>query len=317
MLGSQGYGLAERSMPRYWLIAPFKSKPPELFDKVWQFDLANNVISIGWTRLGDVSRMSREQLSESVASTYNDNPPQTKTRLTNMIWDFYHEIGPGDFVIARRGRKTLAGVGKVSQSASYAPEKNPAINHLHFLEVSWQEQPRDKVFPGIVFPMQTLVELSEEQFREHLKNSVVRDGPLEPPETTEDPNVFVLEKYLEDFIVSNFDTIFKGELTLYEDAEGNDGQQYATEIGQIDILAVEPKSKSLVVIELKKGRPSDQVIGQILRYMGWVKKNLCTSGQAVKGIVICRDPDSKLSYALEMTNNIDVRYYSVSFKLRG
>ena len=96
----------------------------------------------------------------------------------------------------------------------------------------------------------------------------------------------------------------------------NDGQQYETEIGPIDILAVEPKSKSFVVIELKKGRPSDQVIGQILRYMGWVKKNLCTSGQDVKGLVICRDTDSKLSYALEMTNNIDVRYYSVSFKLR-
>ena len=76
-----------------------------------------------------------------------------------------------------------------------------------------------------------------------------------------------------------------------------------------------PKLKSFVVIELKKGRPSDQVIGQLLRYMGWVKKSLCISGQAVKGLVICRDPDPKLSYALEMTNNIDVRYYSVSFKL--
>lgn len=108
---------------------------------------------------------------------------------------------------------------------------------------------------------------------------------------------------------------FKGELRIDEGADGNDGQQYATDIGPIDILAVEPKSKSFIVIELKKGRPSDQVIGQILRYMGWVKK-ICTSGQAVKGLVICRDPDPKLSYALEMTNNIDVRYYSVSFKLR-
>ena len=152
---------------------------------------------------------------------------------------------------------------------------------------------------------------------EHLESSEVRDGPSESPETIEDPNAFVLEKYLEDFIVSNFDTIFKGKLTIYEDIEGNDGQQYATKIGQIDILAVEPKPKSFVVIELKKGRSSDQVIGQVLRYMGWVKNNLCTSGQAVKGIVICRDPDSKLSYALEMTNNIDVRYYSVSFKLSG
>ena len=50
--------------------------------------------------------------------------------------------------------------------------------------------------------------------------------------------------------------------------------------------------------------------------MGWVKKNLCKEGQSVKGLVICHDPDPKLSYALEMTRGIDVRYYSVSFKLR-
>ena len=82
---------------------------------------------------------------------------------------------------------------------------------------------------------------------------------------------------------------------MYVDAEGADGQQFDTDIGPIDILAVEPKSNSFVVIELKKGRPSDQVIGQILRYMGWVKKNLCKDGQAVKGLIICHDPDLKLS----------------------
>jgi restriction system protein len=121
---------------------------------------------------------------------------------------------------------------------------------------------------------------------------------------------------LEDFIVSNFETIFKGELRIYEDAEGNDGQQYATDIGPIDILAVEPKSKAFVVIELKKGRSSDQMVGQILRYMGWVNEALCTEGQGVNGLIICCDPDPKLSYALAMTNNTGVRYYTVSFKLR-
>jgi len=303
-------------MPRYWVIAPVESKPPELFEKVWQFDLANNVISIGWKQLGDVSRMSREELSEAVASAYPDRPPQTKGLYANMIWAFYREIGLGDFVIARRGRKTLAAVGSVSGSAVYAPGKNPAHGHPNFLEISWQAQPRDKSFPTVVFPMHTLAELSEEQYRNLLEGSGVQTGPSEASETIEDLNAFVLEKYLEDFIVSNFDTIFKGELKVYEDADGNDGQQYATDVGPIDILAVDPKSKSFVVIELKKGRPSDQVIGQILRYMGWVKQNLSASGQAVKGLIICRDPDPKLSYALEMTNNIDVRYYSVSFKLR-
>ena len=300
-------------MPRYWLIAPVESKPPERFDKVWQFDLTNNLISVGWGKLGDVSKMSREELSKAVAQIYPDKPLATKSLLGNMLWAFYHEIAIGDFIIARRGRKTLAAVGKVSRSGFRAPKKNPAIKHKNFLEVSWMEHPRDKHFDRVVFPMQTLAELSEEKFQNFVGGV---PPPPEPPEPIEDTSAFILEKYLEEFIVSNFHAIFKRKLKIYEDADGNDGQQYETEIGPIDILAVEPKSKSFVVIELKKGRPSDRVVGQILRYMGWVKKNLCTSGQDVKGLVICRDRDSKLSYALEMTNNIDVRYYSVSFKLR-
>ena len=302
-------------MPSYWVIAPVESKPPELFDKVWQFDLHDNLISIGWSQLGDVSKMSRETLCDAIAATYPEKPPPTWGLYANMLWAFYHEISPGDIVIARRGRKTLAAIGKVIQSAIYAPGKNPATSHPSFLGVEWQEQPRDKVYPTLVFPMQTLTEFSEVQYRSLLEGDIPPVA-LEPAEAVEDQNEFVLEKYLEDFIVSNFETIFRGELNIYGDADEAEGQQYATDIGPIDILAFERKSNSFVVIELKKGRPSDQVVGQILRYMGWVKKNLCKDGQAVKGLVICRDPDVKLTYALEMTNNIDVRYYSVSFKLR-
>ena len=120
--------------------------------------------------------------------------------------------------------------------------------------------------------MHTLAEFSGEQFRSIVEGS---GPPIAPPgdePEVEDPSEFVLEKYLEDFIVSNFATIFKGHLRIFEDAEGNDGQQYATDIGPIDILAVDAQSKALVVIELKKGRPSDRVVGQILRYMGWVQE---------------------------------------------
>jgi restriction system protein len=303
-------------MPRYWVIAPVESKPPELFDKVWHFDVANNLLSIGWEELGDVSQMSREQLANTVAATFPEKPQQTKGLICNMIWAVYHEIVPGDLIVARRGRKILAAVGKVTVGATYSPRKNPAHGHPHYLQVSWQDSPRDKAFSSVVFPMHTVAEISEQQFQSYLGNVPPQVAPTEPPPVVEDQNEFVLEKYLEDFIVSNFGTIFKGELKIFEAAEINEGQQYPTDIGPIDILAVEPKTNSFVVIELKKGRPSDQVIGQILRYMGWVKKMLCTNGQSVRGLIICRDPDQKLSFALEMTNNIDVRYYSVSFKLK-
>jgi len=302
-------------MSRYWIIAPLQSEPRELFDKVWKFDLDNNLVSIGWKELGDVSSMSRQQLLEAVASTYRKRPPQTKTLFSNMLWAFYHEIGPGDFIIARRGRKTLASVGRVTRLALYAVGRNPFCDHPNFLGVAWENPPREKSFAGIVFPMHTLSESSEEQFQTLLGGSTVQGIVPENREEIEDPSAFVLEKYLEEFIVSNFQTIFRRDLTIYKDEEGNEGQQYATEVGPIDILAFESSSKSFVIIELKKGRPSDQVMGQILRYMGWVKANLCRNNEGVKGLIICREPDPKLSYALQMTKGIDVKYYNVSFKL--
>lgn len=103
-----------------------------------------------------------------------------------------------------------------------------------------------------------------------------------PPRDEEVSNQseFVSAKYLEDFIVTAFEMIFKGKLRIYEGAaDGVDGQQYATDIGLIDILAVDPVSRSFTVVEPKIDRPSDRVVGQALRYMGWVKSKLCKGGK--------------------------------------
>jgi restriction system protein len=71
-----------------------------------------------------------------------------------------------------------------------------------------------------------------------------------------------------------------------------------------------------LVIELKKGRESDKVVGQILRYMGWVRDNLCREGEDVKGLIIYKDVDERLTYALGMVQDIvQVKRYSVNFQL--
>ncbi len=79
-------------MTRYWVIAPFASKNQEMFDKVWHYDLDNNVISIGWSQLGDISKLNHEGLLDTVSKEYPDSPPATKSLIVNMLWAFYHEI---------------------------------------------------------------------------------------------------------------------------------------------------------------------------------------------------------------------------------
>src|SRR4030067_1655315 len=103
--------------------------------------------------------------------------------------------------------------------------------------------------------------------REFLK-PIIEEAREERQNTME----FAMEKYLEEFIETNFSRInFGANIELYQ-GEENTGRQYPTPIGNIDLLAVDKEKKEFVVIELKKGRSSDVVVGQILRYMGWVKE---------------------------------------------
>lgn len=309
-------------MPRYWVIAPYHADEPDAWERVWKFDVENGMISIGWAALGDVSSLTEEALLDLVARTYDCSPAEAKPAC-RMMHKFYHSVTPGDMVIARRGTKKLAGIGTVKRAAYHDPNKNaetirldnPYPNHI---DVVWADVPRDKSFSAPVFGLQTIYEIGEDKFRALTDGNVIANvQPAVVEEGVQDQAEFLLEKYLEDFIVSNFDTIFKRKLVLYSDpATGTVGQQFETDVGVIDILAQDPASNSFVVLELKKGRESDKVVGQVLRYMGWVAEHLCKPEQDVRGIVVCKEPDERLKYALKMARNVSVKFYKVDFQLQ-
>ena len=141
------------------------------------------------------------------------------------------------------------------------------------------------------------------------------DGPTEG-EIDNEEQVFVLEKYFEDFLVGNWETTDLGKkysLVYSEDGELL-SQQYKTDIGKIDLLVKEKNTENYVVIELKRNQTSDDTVGQILRYMGWVKEKLA-NGNLVKGVIICYSKDEKLFYALKAVPNIELFYYRINFNL--
>jgi len=126
--------------------------------------------------------------------------------------------------------------------------------------------------------------------------------------------LFYMEKQLEDFLIHNWDKTDLGKKydLIIEEGELL-SQQYRTDIGAIDILARDKEgTKDYVVIELKKNQTSDDTVGQLARYMGWIKEN---KGGNVKGVIIAGKYDRKLDFALKVLQNIEVFLYQVDFKL--
>jgi restriction system protein len=135
-------------------------------------------------------------------------------------------------------------------------------------------------------------------------------------DTIEEPSIFALEKHLEDFLVENWANTKLGEkYEIYHEDGEIIGQQYPSDTGPMDILAVSKDKKELLVVELKKGRVSDSVVGQIQRYMGFCIDELADEGQEVKGIIIGLKEDKKLTRALRVTKNIEFFKYKVHFDL--
>ncbi len=133
-------------------------------------------------------------------------------------------------------------------------------------------------------------------------------------ETAEDTR-FRLEAHLEEFMEANWSSIdFGAPLQIWTDGEGMSGRQYETDVGRIDFLCTDTASGDFVVVELKRGRTSDRVVGQVQRYMGWVQEHLA-NGRGVRGLIITHEYDEGMRYALKMTPEVDARTYRVNFEL--
>ena len=127
---------------------------------------------------------------------------------------------------------------------------------------------------------------------------------------------FGLERHLHDFLYDNWERTTLGQDWDILNEEGDTGYEYRTLVGKIDLLARAKNGNGWLVIELKKGKSSDVVVGQVLRYMGWVRAHLAQSGEPVRGMIISAEHDSKLVYAVSATSDLSYMAYEVEFRLK-
>lgn len=92
------------------------------------------------------------------------------------------------------------------------------------------------------------------------------------------------------------------------------GVEYATDVGRIDILAVDAQG-GLLIIELKVSRGPETVCGQLLRYRGWVKRHLA-NGRRVRSLIIAQHISDCIRYAIADVEDVYLKEYALNITLK-
>lgn len=235
------------------------------------------------------------------------------------LWTVSKGIKKEDVVLCPDGRGRYR-VGEVSGDYYYVPgEFLPHRRAVRWLSTTVDRADMSDALRNSAGSVGTVSNIGRVGFRDEIEKLI---GGIPAPtlvstdETVEDPVAFAMEKHLEDFLVQNWaQTDLGKEFDIFEEAGERVGQQYATDTGPLDILGISKDKKRLLVVELKKGRASDAVVGQALRYMGYVQEELADEGQTVTGAIIALEDDQRIQRALAVVPNIVFYRYQVSFKL--
>jgi restriction system protein len=236
-----------------------------------------------------------------------------------QLWVVSKGISQGDIVLCPTGTPGELVAGEVI--SDYEFQASGPLQHRR--RVKW--------LPGVIKRDDTSAELrgglgfagtvcTLDSYAEEilaLVGQIPAHSPIQSTDPTiEDPSVFAMEKYLEEFLVANWNqTEFGKEYDIFTEDGEIVGRQYQTDTGPMDILAISKDKTKLLVVELKKGRASDSVVGQVQRYMGYVVEVLAESNQEVHGVIVALEDDLKIQRALKVTRNIEFYRYIINFRL--
>ncbi len=123
----------------------------------------------------------------------------------------------------------------------------------------------------------------------------------------------IKETEIQKIIVNNINGI---DWKLGEEVKLIEGQFDTKEAGKIDLL-LEGES-NYYVVELKSGTASEAVIGQILRYIGYLQRTDYSRNKSIKGIVLAEGMDENLRNAIIPIGNIVLfRKYKLSVQIEA
>ena len=235
------------------------------------------------TKLPDEWRAFNKEFIPVFLAAHPDKTKIGAGLACGALWTVSKGIQKGDVVLCPDGAGKYR-VGEVKEGYYYEPGKIL----FHRRPVTWLNVIIDRAAMSEALRNSTGSIGTVSKITQHYEELEKLIGGVSAPKlistdaSVEDASSFALEEHLEDFLVKNWTHTELGkDYDIYEE-DGVKAQQYQTDTGPLDILAISKDKKRLLVVELKKGKASDAVVGQTLRYMGYVQDELAEEGQTVE-----------------------------------
>ncbi len=206
-------------------------------------------------------------------------------------------------------RMHVDGMSVNSKNRQHHPSIKPGSGHDLFFKVGRGDY---RLWDSEKDP-QPLYKADIEKSKSVVGDNDTEEFVEEAPEDDAYSSRFACERDLKNYLANTLGSLEPG-LKLYEE-EGLTGIEYPVGGRFIDILAVDAEG-DFVVIELKVSKGYDRVIGQLLRYMSWIEKNL-TDGKKVRGWIIAREISEDLKLATARVPDVSLFEYEISFAINA
>lgn len=170
----------------YWLYAPGEGAD------MWDDFFTHGVMGIGWSTLGNLTayktkKAMQERLIELDGSTSQKNS-------AHAVWQFAHDIKPGDVVFTKRGRTEILGRGIVEGDYNYEPDRG---SYPNIRKVRWTDKGSWK--SNEMFAMKTLTDVTDyPEFVETIESFFEAGEGDEPAVAIQERPVYTAEMFLDE-----------------------------------------------------------------------------------------------------------------------
>jgi len=147
----------------------------------------------------------------------------------------------------------------------------------------------------------TEVELEEQVVVERPKKSAKpaakQASPPARPTREPGPAVFHLNPGQVRTLIAEQPGLLEKGLGIYADESGKPvGAHFPSPVGEIDLLARDPKGNFVVIMVPEPGDTAN-IVGGILQRMGWVRKHVANDKKEVRGVVVLEQLPEEVAYA--------------------